>query len=169
MFCDACGTPLQPGQSFCPRCGKAITGGVPAIPGRVARHAHILGVLWIIYSVLHAFGGVALLILANTIFLHMGRFLPPDVPPPARDMPAFLHPMFMFLGWLLLAKGLAGIAAGIGLLQRLPWARTLTIIVAIISLINIPLGTALGIYSLWALLSPNADEEYRQMSQASGA
>jgi hypothetical protein len=134
----------------------------------VARHAHLLGVLWIIYSVLHAFGGVVMLILANTLFLHIGRFMPPDVPPPAREMPGFLHPLFMFIGVLLLAKGLAGVAAGIGLLQRQPWARVLAIVVGVISLINIPLGTALGIYTLWVLVSPDADQEYRQIAQAAG-
>ncbi len=169
MFCDSCGTVLQAGQSFCPRCGKAIVGGVPAAPGRVARHAHVLGVLWIIYSMLHAFGGVVLLILANTLFLHMARFLPPDAPPPAREMPFFLHPLFLFIGTALLAKGLAGIAAGIGLLQRQPWARMLAIVVGIVSLINIPIGTAIGIYTLWVLLSSNADQEYSQMSKAAGA
>ncbi len=169
MFCDSCGTALQAEQNFCPRCGKAIAGGVPAAPGRVARHAHLLGVLWIIYSVLHAFGGLVLLIVANTIILHMGRFIPPGEPMPPPGVPMFLHPLLSFIAVVLLAKGLAGIAAGIGLLQRQPWARLLAIVLGVISLIDVPLGTALGIYTLWALLSPSADEEYRQMSQAAGA
>jgi len=28
MFCDGCGTTMQPGQAFCSRCGKQIVGPV---------------------------------------------------------------------------------------------------------------------------------------------
>jgi uncharacterized SAM-binding protein YcdF (DUF218 family) len=45
-----------------------------------------------------------------------------------------------------------GLIAGIGLLTFKPWASTLTIIVSALHLLNIPFGTALGIYGLWILL-----------------
>jgi hypothetical protein len=40
---------------------------------------------------------------------------------------------------------------GIGLLKYREWARTLTIVMSAINLLSIPLGTALGIYGIWAL------------------
>ena len=46
-----------------------------------------------------------------------------------------------------------GIIAGFGLLKRKSWARILTIILACLDLIEIPIGTAIGIYSLWVLLN----------------
>ena len=45
------------------------------------------------------------------------------------------------------------LAAGIGLLRYRPWARIVAIVLSALHLFNVPLGTALGIYSLWALLS----------------
>lgn len=45
-----------------------------------------------------------------------------------------------------------GIIGGIGLLQGKPWARILVLILAGLNLFNIPIGTAVGIYTIWVLL-----------------
>jgi hypothetical protein len=47
---------------------------------------------------------------------------------------------------------LPGIIGGIGLLRLRPWARILVLIVAVLDLLNIPIGTLLGIYSIWVLV-----------------
>jgi uncharacterized membrane protein len=52
------------------------------------------------------------------------------------------------------------IAAGVSLLLRKSWGRVLAIVVAFLSLIKIPFGTALGIYTLWALLPSASGAEY---------
>jgi hypothetical protein len=54
---------------------------------------------------------------------------------------------------LLLAISLPGIIAGVGLLGFKPWARILSIVISGLELLNVPFGTALGIYGLWVLLS----------------
>lgn len=59
-----------------------------------------------------------------------------------------------FVFFLLLILSLPSIIAGIGLLGFRPWARTLTIVLSVLHLFNFPFGTALGVYSLWALLAP---------------
>lgn len=51
-----------------------------------------------------------------------------------------------------------GIIAGIGLFKRKEWARILTLILSVLDLINIPIGTAVGIYSIWALVQPETVE-----------
>jgi hypothetical protein len=48
---------------------------------------------------------------------------------------------------LLFAVGLLPLLVGYGLMKRRRWAKPLGICLAIISLINIPIGTALGIYT----------------------
>jgi hypothetical protein len=53
----------------------------------------------------------------------------------------------------LLVLSLPGLIAGVGLLSFRPWARILMIILSALHLLNVPLGTALGAYGLWALLS----------------
>jgi len=48
--------------------------------------------------------------------------------------------------------GLPGIIGGFGLFAGKGWAKPLVLALAVLQLINIPFGTALGIYTLWALL-----------------
>jgi len=45
-----------------------------------------------------------------------------------------------------------GIIAGIGLLNRRPWARILALLMAILDLMVVPIGTAIGIYTIWVLV-----------------
>ena len=45
------------------------------------------------------------------------------------------------------------IIAGIGLLKRREWARILTIILGVFHLFGFPIGTAIGIYTLYVLLN----------------
>lgn len=41
---------------------------------------------------------------------------------------------------------------GIGLFSYRPWSRMLVIVVAALGCLNIPIGTLLGVYSIWVLL-----------------
>jgi hypothetical protein len=61
----------------------------------------------------------------------------------------------IFLFVLLLS--VPGIIVGIGLLRFSPWARVLGIVVSAVSLLNVPFGTALGVYGLWVLLSTETE------------
>jgi hypothetical protein len=169
MFCDGCGAALQPGQPFCSKCGKRIVGAVSVaqpLPGRVQHHVHLLGVLWLALSAFNAVGGLFLLILGSALFphLHEMQVVPPDVPV------GFLTSLFSMLGVIVLAKAACGFIAGWGLLQCKPWARMVALVLAFISLFNIPFGTALGVYTLWALLPSQSQQEYEALvtARASG-
>ncbi len=160
MFCDACGATLQTGQGYCTRCGKQVIGPVVAGSGRVARHTHLLGILWIAYSAISLLCGAVLIVVSHTVFGPFGLHTMPGGPP------VFVRPLLQLVAMALLVKGGLCIAAGVGLLQRQPWARTLAIVLGcIILFLFIPFGTALGIYTLWVLLSPGAVEEYRGLAQ----
>ncbi|HRX12744.1 MAG TPA: hypothetical protein P5210_13880, partial [Draconibacterium sp.] len=54
-----------------------------------------------------------------------------------------------------------GIIAGIGLLKRKEWARILTLILSVLSLVNFPIGTAIGAYSIWAMVQPEVIELFK--------
>ncbi len=158
MFCDGCGTVLQPNQSYCSSCGKEVRGGMhigEPRPGRVQEHIRLVGILWLAVSAFNVIGGMVMLILASTIFRGGSGFAGP--PPGPRD---FMHFMMTFLAVLVFAKAVAGFAAGWGLLQREPWARVLALVVGFVSLFNVPIGTALGIYTLWVLLPTQSEQEY---------
>ena len=63
---------------------------------------------------------------------------------------------FVLLGFF----AVPGFIAGYGLLARRPWGRIAGIVVAILDLFNIPIGTAFGIYALWVLTEPEAEEYF---------
>ena len=83
------------------------------------------------------------------------------MPPEAQT---FLRPLFSALGWLFLIGGVAAFIAAWGLLERSSWARLYTIVLGAINLVEVPLGTALGIYTLWVLLPERSELEYRELA-----
>ncbi len=74
-------------------------------------------------------------------------------------------------GWLLelitvmvLARAILSLAVGITILTRQPWGRIFAIIIAVLTLIKPILGTVLAIYTLWVLLSRNAEQDYAEIA-----
>ena len=162
MFCDGCGTAVQPGQAFCSRCGKQIVGPVTVMqqrPGRVQGNLHLLGIFWFAISAFNAVIGVVLYILANTLLAPGGT----------AGAPAFLRPLLSVVAIFVLAKAACGFIAGWGLLQREPLARVIALVLGFISLFNVPFGTAVGVYTLWVLLPAQSQEEYDALVAARAA
>ncbi len=173
MYCAQCGTSTLPEQIYCSKCGYRLADATapaptarcsvpppspsPAQPSRVAHHLHVLAILWIIFSLLRLIPGLVMLMFAHTHF----PFMLFPMPAPAR---VFLTPFLSFLGLAVSGFAIAGVIAGWGLMSREPWARTLTIVLACISLIHFPLGTALGFYTLWVLVPEGAAREYGRLA-----
>ena len=82
------------------------------------------------------------------------RFIP--------GVPFFVHNIVSGIGLLFVVGALVGLAAGWGLMQREPWARMLAIVMGVLNLVDMPFGTALGIYTLWVLLPAASEQEYRE-------
>jgi len=156
MFCDRCGTEVESDHRFCSSCGREFSGAALAYPrrSRVHEHVRLLGILWLALAALNAVGGVVLYVLSRTLFLHL-----PEMP---QEVSAWLPTFLSFIGVLIVFKAAVGFLAGWGLLQREPWARMLTIVLAFLALFNIPFGTALGVYSLWVLLPHQSEAEYQE-------
>jgi hypothetical protein len=167
MFCDACGNAVQAGQGFCSKCGKQIVGGASFAqprPGRVQGHVRLLALFWLAFSAFNTVGAIILYIVANTLLAHAGSFGNPEAPT------FFLRPLLSVVAILLLAKAALGFIAGWGLLQHEAWARILALVLGFISLFtNIPFGTALGIYTMWVLLSSDSEREYESLASAHAA
>jgi hypothetical protein len=162
MFCDQCGAQLQPGDLRCGRCGKPVLGLVELQRSRVREHVRLVGILWMAYSALHVVAGVVVIVVAQVIFGHAIHIH--DGPPP--EVTIWLRPLITVVGWLILSKAAAGFIAGWGLLQRQEWARIVALVVGFVALLNVPIGTALGIYTLWVLLPTRSDDEYKALAQA---
>lgn len=157
MFCDRCGAQLALGQNFCPNCGKSMAGPAPLMPtkSRIAGHVRLLAIFWLAISAFRLLPGLAVLV----IFGHGEQFLPADVPD-------FVHGLVESVGVALIIGAVLGIITAWGLLTRQPWARMLAIVFGCFSLLDLPFGTALGVYTLWVLLPASSEEEYRQMARA---
>ena len=102
-----------------------------------------------------------LYIVANAIFLIIGAFVFTlltgiGVAAGDPDAVAILGVIGTSVGLLLAALSLPGIIAGYGLLTRRAWGRILALVVGIINLVNIPIGTIIGLYALWVLMQENA-------------
>ena len=164
MFCDQCGTQLEAGRRFCSRCGKEIKGPVSFAaprPGRVAAHIRLLGILWLALAAFDVVSGIAAIVISSWVFGPNGA---------AAGVPSFIRPLVAIGGILSIGKAALGFAAGWGLLNRQSWARTLAIVVGVISLFfQIPFGTALGVYTLWVLLPSDSEEEYEKYQDARAA
>ncbi len=59
------------------------------------------------------------------------------------------------------------LVTGFSLLTRRPWGRVLAIVAAILALLKFPLGTALGIYTLWVLAPGASGLEYDAIADRS--
>ena len=62
----------------------------------------------------------------------------------------------VWLWWMLLLM-VPGIVTGIALVSFRGWARWVGIVLSICQMLNVPLGTIVGLYGLWVLFSDDAD------------
>jgi hypothetical protein len=159
MFRDGCGATVQPGQAFCSRCGKQILGPITAVQPhqRVQGHVQLLAIFWFAISAFNAICGVVLYILANTLLAPRG----------SAGAPLFLRPLLSVVAIVVLGGAALGFSAGQGLLHSEPWARVLSLVLAFLVLfINIPVGTAVGVYTMWVLLPGESEQEYEALVNA---
>jgi len=62
------------------------------------------------------------------------------------------------IGGFIFLLSVPGIIVGIGLLQFRAWARILGLVLGLLNLLAIPVGTLLGIYTIWALLDQDTTQ-----------
>jgi len=159
MFCNQCGTQLRPDYNLCPKCGAPVARAAAAPTqracgqSRLSRHVRTLGTLWIILGALWLIPSAALMTMGHVI--HLARLGP---------FPGeFATPLLFTAGYVFLLVAALGVCVGWGLMQHQPWARTAAIVLGILALFRFPFGTALGVYTLWVLLSNGADVEYERL------
>ncbi len=115
------------------------------------RHVDVLGLLYIVWGGLSMLIGLAMAALAGAAFAIAGSG-PQEGGLAARLVgSAFVSAAIVGLGW-----GAVHIWEGTGLRRPREWARAIGLVLGAINLFLFPLGTALGIYTLWVLLSEQA-------------
>ena len=107
------------------------------------KHITVLGTLYIVFSVLGILTGMFVFFLLAGVGMLSGD----------DTAVAVLGIVGTVIGMFLVVTSIPGIIGGIWLMKRREWARILLIILGFLNLINIPLGTILGIYTIWALMN----------------
>ena len=120
------------------------------------KHIQLVGILNIVYRSLSLLGGFFLLFLAAGFWqlfdylVRIGAIHPYEIP---MELLNIVPLILTCVAILVLLVSVVGILAGVGVLKRKEWGRILLLIVSFFSLIRIPLGTLLGVYSIWVLLN----------------
>lgn len=118
-------------------------------PRELQQHVTILGWLYLVGHAVFLAIGLFVFVLLTGIGVASGE-------PEARNILSIIG---VAVGLFLALLAIPGLAAGYGLLQHRPWARMLTIVVGILNLVNFPIGTAIGVYTLM-VLTPDTATEY---------
>src|SRR5216683_893130 len=190
MYCDGCGNQLTSGGQFCTKCGKPIvpsgvasasaTGqamgqaGRPAgvygartgeSNGRVRRNSHRLATLWMINGILRLLGVGWVMIFGRMFIPPLRGWMGPGF---GWSLDSVLSRGLFSAGIILAFFGVLHLVVAWGLFERESWARMLGLVLGFLALLRFPLGTALGIYTLWVLLPEESGVEYDRMAQGGG-
>ena len=118
-------------------------------------HVKVLGVLYL------TVGGL-MLVLALFLAVTMGGVAGIVGATAEPEDAAIAIPVLCFAGTALAAFfglfALPSLITGYGLLHYKPWSRIVGIVLSAISLIFVPVGTIIGAYGLWVLLSKNTEQ-----------
>jgi hypothetical protein len=113
------------------------------------RHVNLLAILWTLW------GALTILICVSTMLLAVGAL--GAVLGPAGDAvftaAGLIAAAFALTGGLALLWGGAHVLAGLLVRKRATSGRTLSLGLAVVNLLVLPFGTALGVYALWVLLT----------------
>ena len=169
MYCPQCGTAVEPQHRFCGSCGAAQSEATVTIkkvrtPESMEVHVKILG--WLLVE------SAVLMGMLSTMVLLAGRileFVDISFSGLEADFGVFLTSIISLVAIsMVLVSGLTA-AAGVGLLYYQTWGRVMAIVAAVLMLFKFPVGTAIGIYAFWVLLSAEGREYYRTRSALNAA
>jgi len=112
----------------------------------IGEHIRLAAIIRIVWGSMGLLGAVVVLA------LFLGPPLIAGDPKALAILSAFSIPIVM----LLVVFSGSNIIAGVGLLKRRRWARTPALVLAVLDLAAVPIGTALGIYTIWVLMKARA-------------
>ena len=116
------------------------------------KHINIVAALQIGFSILGLLiGGIIF-----TVFVLLGSFIE------EQDAQLVFGIIAKVVMVVIVVLSIPGIIAGVGLLKRKEWARILTLILSVLDLVNFPIGTAVGAYSIWAMVQPEVVEQFKK-------
>lgn len=112
------------------------------------KHITLVGILHIVHSGLLLIIGILLFGLLAGIGAVSGD----------EDATLVLGIIGTVVGGFMIVLSIPGIIGGIAVLQRARWSRIFLIVLSAFKLLDVPFGTALGIYTIYAMLRPDVIE-----------
>jgi hypothetical protein len=113
-------------------------------------HVDLVGILFILWGLLTTLVGL------STLALGVGAFAVITSSPPdggGQLAAGIVATAFTTLALIAIVWGASHIVAGVPLRRHRPWSRVLALTLGSVDLVLLPYGTALGCYTLWALLN----------------
>ncbi|MBN2543637.1 hypothetical protein JXI42_12295 [bacterium] len=111
-------------------------------------HVKILGILYIAFNILSLIAAIIIFTTLMGLGIISGE----------REAIGILFIISMIVTTIMVILSLPGILGGIGLLKLWSWARILVLILGFLNLLSFPIGTALGIYTIWVLVQDKTAE-----------
>jgi hypothetical protein len=175
MFCSGCGHALAQGQAVCSQCGRATVPAAPAPPApavpnmafelaNYSNRVRALSTVWFIYGGLVLLTGLIGLSFANSFFNGGGMWMRgPWAHGNFPFGPEFGHSIIRFVWVMVILRAALAFVAGWGLMEHAPWGRVVAIVAAFLSILKIPFGTAIAIWTLVTLLGYRNTTLYDQL------
>jgi len=172
MFCSKCGSAVQ--GEFCSRCGAPALTASPIVAAppvyihphhpHVQRNLQTLGIVWCVYGAYRAILVIliALILLGVSTPAFLGGMGPRAEP--MLPFAAVMGGLAAVAGVFILFNSCLAFLTGYALLTHKPWGRVIAIVAGILSLIEIPAGTAVGAYTLWVLAPHASGVEYEALA-----
>ena len=111
-------------------------------------HINILGWIYIIFGLLSIFLGVII-----SLLIVGGGWISGD-----ETAITITSIVAICTGGLFIAFSVPGVVAGMGVLKHKMWGRILSIVLGILNLPGFPVGTAIGVYTLYVMLDDETSE-----------
>ena len=135
------------------------------------KHIKLVAILNIVYRCVTLIVAILLFILSAVFgrimdFLERrGEFRPDEIP---RELLEIVPIVLVVIGVMMIVISIVAIVGAIGVLKRQEWGRIVLIVVSFFNLIRAPLGTVLGVYSLWVLLNDEVVRIFNPINTTQG-
>ena len=131
-------------ENRCSQCGARLSADVDIMQAnQMEKHVTLVAIINIVFGVMGVLVGLFLLVV-----IICGGLISGD-----SEVMTITGIVGTTICGFFLLLSIPELIGGIGLLKRRGWARILVLIIGILDLVNLPIGTAIGIYTIWVLLN----------------